>query len=64
MAIAWKAQHRLHQRYRDLSGRGKPRGVVIVALARELLGFLWAIAWQVRRLAERDQAGDLAATGD
>jgi transposase len=64
VAIAWKAQHRLHQRYRDLHGRGKPRGVVIVAMARELLGFLWAIAWQVRRLAEGEQALELAATGD
>jgi transposase len=43
-AIAWKAQDRLHRRYRRLLARGKSKGKVIVALARELLGFLWAIA--------------------
>ena len=42
-AIAWKAQHRLHQRYRRLLGRGKAKPQVITALARELLGFIWAI---------------------
>jgi transposase len=46
-AIAWKAQGRLHGRYRRLLARGKSKGTVIVALARELLGFLWAIAQQV-----------------
>jgi transposase len=65
VALATKAQQRLYQRYRDLTRRGKPRGVVIVALARELLGFLWAIAWEVRRLAEREQPlADLALAGD
>ena len=42
-AIAWKAQVRLNQRYRSLSARGKPRQKVLVALARELAGFLWAV---------------------
>jgi len=42
-AIAWKAQHRLCTRYRRLSARGKPSGQVAVAIARELLGFIWAI---------------------
>lgn len=42
-AIAWKAQHRLHQRYRRLLGRGKTKQQVVTALARELLGFIWAI---------------------
>jgi len=42
--IAWKAQLRLTSRYRKLSARMKPPTVVITALARELAGFVWAIA--------------------
>ena len=42
-AIAWKAQHRLHARYRRLLGRGKCPQQVVTAIARELLGFIWAI---------------------
>jgi transposase len=42
--IAWKAQIRLCARYRRLAGRGKPIPLVIAAIARELLGFAWAIA--------------------
>lgn len=52
--IAWKAQHRLHQRYRRLLGRGKTKQQAVTAVARELLGFIWAIGRQVeqdRRLA-------------
>jgi len=41
-ARAWAAQIRLHRRQRDLLGRGKRSTVVNVAVARELLGFLWA----------------------
>jgi len=42
-AIAWKAQHRLHRRYWRLVGRGKARQQAVTAVARELLGFIWAI---------------------
>jgi transposase len=42
-AIAWKAQHRLHGRYRKLLGRGKNQQQVVTAVGRELLGFIWAI---------------------
>jgi len=45
--IAWKAQWRLTSRYRKLSARGKNKPQVITALARELLGFVWAIAVRV-----------------
>jgi transposase len=41
--IAWKAQHRLHSRYRKLTARGKNSGKVVTAMGRELLGFIWAI---------------------
>jgi transposase len=46
-AIALKAQQRLHSRYRLLTGRQKKPVIVIAALARELCGFVWAIACQV-----------------
>jgi transposase len=46
-AISWKAQHRLHRRFWRLQQRGKPYAVAVTAVARELVGFLWAIAQQV-----------------
>ena len=42
--IAWKAQTQLTARYRALSGRGKKTTVVCTAIARELAGFMWAVA--------------------
>ena len=45
--IAWKAQTRLCARYRRLTRTGKPANVVTAAIARELAGFVWAIARQV-----------------
>jgi transposase len=41
--LAWKAQHRLHHRYRRLLARGKLKQQVVTAVARELLGFIWYI---------------------
>lgn len=43
-AIADKARHRLTARYRKLHGRGKLAQVAVAAVARESLGFIWAIA--------------------
>ena len=45
--IAWKAQTRLCARYRRLTRTGKPANVVTAAIARELAGFIWAIARRV-----------------
>ena len=45
--IAWKAQLRLCARYRKLARTGKPANVVTAAIARELAGFIWAIARRV-----------------
>ena len=42
--IGWKAQVRLCARYRRLSARGKTANVVNVAIAREMVGFIWSIA--------------------
>ena len=53
--IAWKAQTRLCQRYRQMMAKGKPRQVVVTAIARELAGFVWSIACIT---------SDPAATGD
>ncbi|UTA81824.1 IS110 family transposase [Halomonas sp. XH26] len=43
-AIAWEAQKRLCGRYRRLAATGKMKQQVITAVARELTGFMWAIA--------------------
>jgi transposase len=45
--IAWKGQVRLCARYRRLARTGKPANVVTAAIARELTGFIWAIARRV-----------------
>jgi transposase len=42
VAIADRAQHRLHARYLRLLARGKAHNLVVVAVGRELVGFLWA----------------------
>jgi transposase len=42
--IAWKAQLRLCARYRRLAATGRPKVVVTTAIAREMVGFIWAIA--------------------
>ena len=49
--IGWKAQHRLHDRWRRLLGRGKTKQQAVVAVGRELLGFVWAIGVQSRSCA-------------
>ena len=41
VATSWKAQQRLHKRYEHLSYRKQPQ-IAAVAVARELVGFLWA----------------------
>ena len=41
LAISWKAQQRLYKRFHALAFK-KPRSVAVVAVARELTGFLWA----------------------
>lgn len=50
-AIAWKAQKRLCGRYTHLLERGKIKVQVCTAIARELVGFIWAIACEVTRTA-------------
>lgn len=45
--IAWKAQQRLHKRFKQLSAR-KKSVIAAMAVARELTGFVWAIACAVK----------------
>ena len=64
-AIAWQAQLRLHARYQSLTGRHKKTVVVIAALAREMCGFVWAIACQLsapEKLQPREEPEKKAKT--
>jgi hypothetical protein len=42
VALADRAMHRLHRRFVRLTERGKARPKIVVAIARELTGFVWA----------------------
>jgi transposase len=55
-AIAWKAQHRLHARYRHLTMKGKCKQEVVTAVGRELLGFIWAIGVKVETQRGHEQS--------
>lgn len=58
--VAWKAQIRLHRRYRQLVGRRKKSQVAITAVARELVGFMWSIA-QIVAVRQEISGADSAA---
>ena len=57
--MAWEAQKRLCGRYQHLIKAGKPKQQVTTAVARELCGFIWAIACQTqgRAHASRVEVG-------
>jgi transposase len=64
VALADRAQQRLHRRYtRLLLGRGLPVQKIVVACARELTGFLWALLYlhphQLLAAAGETSAADL-----
>ena len=42
-AISWRAQLRLHRRYTRLLARRLLRNKAMVAIARELCGFIWEL---------------------
>jgi transposase len=50
--VAWKAQLRLSRRFTQLRARGKEINKVCVAVARELAGFVWAIASTLAKLPQ------------
>jgi transposase len=55
LQISWKAQTRLNKKYYRLLSRGKAFGKSITAVARELAGFIWAIAQEVN-LEQKNKA--------
>ena len=55
-ALAWQAQQRLCGKFRRMAARGKPSTVIVVAIARELLGFIWAITSEVKRQQQLSEA--------
>lgn len=55
-AVADTAHRRLHSRYVRLLARGKSKQKTVVAVGRELLGFVWAIARELSILPPHDQA--------
>ncbi|SAL38769.1 transposase IS116/IS110/IS902 family protein [Caballeronia turbans] len=52
---AWDAQMRLCLRYRKLVARGKQKNIAVVAVARELAGFIWDISQLAMSLALRPE---------
>lgn len=55
-AIAWEGQKRLCARYQTLLRAGKIKQQVTTAVARELAGFIWAIACEVSGKAHASKA--------
>jgi transposase len=53
IAIADRAQQRLCRRFRTMTAQQKPRPKIVVALARELAGFIWAALQPRPVLAEQ-----------
>jgi transposase len=53
---AWKAQNRLHKRYMKLMNAGKDQRKVMTAVARELLGFIWAIGIKAEAIGTQQMA--------
>ena len=45
--IAWKAQVRLCKRFKYMSQRGKNYNVIVAAIAREMIAFIWSISREV-----------------
>lgn len=54
-AISWKAQNRLHKKYYRLLSRGKSSPTAVTAVARELSGFIWAVAQELDDLSSQKQ---------
>jgi transposase len=51
IAIADRAMQRLHQRYQRMTAKGKPAPKAVVAVARELVGFIWAAIYPLAQKA-------------
>ena len=55
-AIAWEGQKRLCGRYQSLTRAGKAKQQVTAAVAREMCGFIWAIACETTGKAHASKA--------
>ena len=51
--ISWRAQNRLHTRFKKLTARKLHRNKTLTAMARELTGFIWELLREVPCYAER-----------
>jgi hypothetical protein len=58
--IAWEAQQRLHKRFKTLSAK-KRSVIAATAVARELAGFVWAVACEVKP-ADKPAAPEIIRT--
>lgn len=47
--IAWKAQQRLHKRYKAMAAGGKNKNQIVTAIGREMLGFIGVIAVETEK---------------
>ena len=56
LEASWNAQLRLYRRYMRLNAKGKPAGKVVTAMARELVGFIWAIGTAAELAFQQRQA--------
>jgi hypothetical protein len=64
IAIAWKAQQRLHHVWHQLDDkRGKRRTIVAVAVARQLAAFCWAIVTHDSKLPSVPSSAGIPAGG-
>jgi transposase len=64
IAIAWKAQQRLHRIWQRLdTKRGKRKTIVAVAVARQLAGFCWAILTHDRDIPSVPSSAGIHADG-
>jgi len=43
LALSWKTQHRLHERWKRMRVRNKEVNKIVIAMAREMAGFVWAM---------------------
>ena len=50
-----KAQHRLHKRHLKLGAAGNEQRMIVTAVARELLGFIWAIGTRAETVSRRSK---------
>ena len=62
-ALSWKAQNRLHSRFVRLAARRLMRNKIVVAIARELCAFIWALLRNQSCYLQSDEHPKQAASG-